>query len=522
MFPSRTKCVIWDLDDTLWDGTLAERDAIEPRRTLVDLIPRLDAKGIVNSICSKNDAAQARAELERLGIWPYCVFPAIAFAPKGQSVKAIIENLQLRPANVLFVDDSHANRQEVAYYNPEIGLADANDAAFAPAMEALVAATEGHSRLEQYRVLEQKREARQAFSSNAEFLRASGITVNLLRNPADLTFKDRIVELVNRANQLNFTASRFPTPAQFEAYVERASIVHGCVFAYDRYGDYGLVGFFAFDESTRKRAFEHFVFSCRIMNMGVEHAVYAHLRRQFGLQAFAPLARRREAAAHVTVRPHLDEHMQAYVTSRMDVPERFRSSIIAGCAAGVLDHYLPAELRPARHDLFHLADPRRAIAGVDTIIYALYGDYGSDAWEAERFSYARFRRYLQAFLDANAQRRIVLLLASEKPFPPAHRPNVYARTRGWLSDLYRGKTRRRMLRCNAIVRDVCRSRPAVATVDAGRFVATAAEQIDPRHFARSVVQRLCAALPGVAALPAGPSPAHATPVHATQEHCRTP
>ncbi len=496
MFPNKIKCVIWDLDDTLWSGTLAEREAVQPRAEITALIPRLDAKGIVNSICSKNEEEDALRELDRLRLRAYFVFPAIRFAPKGASVKAIVESLQLRAANVLFVDDNPANRNEVAYYNPDIMVADANDESFLAQMRELIDTTHGHSRLEQYRVLEQKHGARQRYPSNEAFLRESGVTACLLRNPADLTYKDRIVELVNRSNQLNFTKSRFPTDAQFQAYAERADIVHGCVFAYDRYGDYGLVGFFAFNESTRKRALEHFVFSCRIMNMGIEQAVYADLRRRFSLRPLPPLEAHATDPSFVTLIHELDAHLRDYVRKSMDAPERYRTSIIAGCTAGVIDHYLPAALRPARHDLYHLEDSGRTIDGVDTIVYAVYGDYGSDAWEHLAFSYPRFRSHLAAFLDANAHGRVVLMLASERPIPHGKRADAIAKVRGGLSDVYRGKTRRRMIRCNAIVRELCAGRPDVCLMNSGDYVLDPREQIDPRHFERIVIQRMCEAIPG--------------------------
>ena len=58
------KLVVWDLDDTLWEGTLSEgRVTLPPSRA--QLVRTLNRRGIVNSVCSKNDPSRARAELER-------------------------------------------------------------------------------------------------------------------------------------------------------------------------------------------------------------------------------------------------------------------------------------------------------------------------------------------------------------------------------------------------------------------------------------------------------------------------
>jgi predicted enzyme involved in methoxymalonyl-ACP biosynthesis len=61
---TKIKLIIWDLDDTLWNGTLSEGGAqlpVEHSRLIADLT---DA-GIINSICSKNDLEPTKAELQR-------------------------------------------------------------------------------------------------------------------------------------------------------------------------------------------------------------------------------------------------------------------------------------------------------------------------------------------------------------------------------------------------------------------------------------------------------------------------
>jgi HAD superfamily phosphatase (TIGR01681 family) len=113
------KLVVWDLDDTFWCGTLAEGGvtAIEHN---IELIKHLNSRGIVNSICSKNDERQARRKLVELGIFNHFVFPRISYDPKGQTIAELIQSVALRAENVLFIDDNHLNREEVRYYNPGI------------------------------------------------------------------------------------------------------------------------------------------------------------------------------------------------------------------------------------------------------------------------------------------------------------------------------------------------------------------------------------------------------------------
>jgi FkbH-like protein len=126
------KLIIWDLDDTLWSGTLADGDAVQLHRHRAELIRAFNARGVVSSICSKNDFATAEAKLRALGLWDEFVFPHIAFTPKPEAIRAIIADMQLRPADVLFVDDNPVNLREVAHAIPdiqllEITLSDADD-----------------------------------------------------------------------------------------------------------------------------------------------------------------------------------------------------------------------------------------------------------------------------------------------------------------------------------------------------------------------------------------------------------
>lgn len=109
------KLVIWDLDETLWKGTLSEGDVVVKEPIAEFLRNTLDM-GIVHSICSKNDFRKTKDKLSELGLWDIFVFPSIDWTPKGVRVKETIENMGLRPGNVLFVDDNMQNLEEVKYY----------------------------------------------------------------------------------------------------------------------------------------------------------------------------------------------------------------------------------------------------------------------------------------------------------------------------------------------------------------------------------------------------------------------
>jgi FkbH-like protein len=276
------KMVIWDLDDTFWKGTLAESE-IEFLRNNATIVRTLAARGIISSIASKNDHDSVQNILEREGIWEYFVFPSISFDPKGQRVADIITNAALRPENVLFIDDNIVNLEEVRYFNNGIMLAQPAE---------LIPIILDHprlsgkpdpdlQRLKQYQLLQRKwLDQKWSHLSNEEFLRSSGISISFDFD-VDANF-DRIIDLVNRANQLNYTKKRLKTKDQIEAL--RSSFTEygvstACISCRDKYGDYGVIGFYALKKNRKQFELLHFVFSCRTMNMGIEQFVYEYLGR---------------------------------------------------------------------------------------------------------------------------------------------------------------------------------------------------------------------------------------------------
>lgn len=268
----KIKLIVWDLDDTFWSGTLSEGDVVVPEQN-INLIRRLTDIGIVNSICSKNDAAQTMRKLKELELDSYFVFPSINWDAKGSRIKALIADMQLRPANVLFLDDHAPNLAEARFVSPELMTAspDVIPQLLEQAMKSPKSDPE-HKRLHQYRILEEKWEEKKHFTSNEDFLYDSNIRV--VFGSDCLAQLDRIHDLVWRSNQLNFTKVR-STKEELTALFADASAKCGYVSVSDRFGDYGITGFYA----LKQNRLLHFCFSCRTLGMGVEQYVYAKLGR---------------------------------------------------------------------------------------------------------------------------------------------------------------------------------------------------------------------------------------------------
>lgn len=202
----KIKLVIWDLDETFWQGTLSEGE-IKIVQKNVDIVKELTRRGFVNSISSKNDFETAKKKLTEAGIWDYFIFPSINWTPKGENVRNIITDCQLRAPNILFIDDNISNRKEVEHYNKGINTLSEHEIESLLDMPELKGKDDsGLTRLKQYKILEEKAKIKESYSDNHSFLMESDIRIKILKDAA--SYRDRILELINRTNQLNYTKIR--------------------------------------------------------------------------------------------------------------------------------------------------------------------------------------------------------------------------------------------------------------------------------------------------------------------------
>ena len=264
------KCIAWDLDGTLWDGTLVE-DGIEGIRLKTDIvaaIKRLDSCGIVNSIVSKNDESLAMDALKKLGIEEYFVYPQIGWGAKSVALKRLAQQMNIGLDAIAFVDDTEHERAEVKAECPAVAVLAPEDVATFVETACSQSSQMGSARRKMYRdEMVRGKAAMKDFAGDAEaFLRASGLEVELLDVLSGSDIAARCRELVQRTNQLTLTAHRYDEAA-FDALLK--AVTCKAVRAHDKYGDFGIVGFVAWTPDRLKEL----VFSCRIAKKGVERRV---------------------------------------------------------------------------------------------------------------------------------------------------------------------------------------------------------------------------------------------------------
>jgi FkbH-like protein len=268
---NKIKLVIWDLDDTFWAGTVSE-ESILPIKQNILIIKELTKRGIINSISSKNNFEDVKKELEALEVWDYFVFPQVSWDPKGKIIRDLLETLNLRPENTLFVDDNILNLNEALFFSPNLNVCLPEFLDNILDNEYLKGKDDSnHTRLAQYKNLEKKQtDFAKSQVSNIEFLKESFITVKI--HTDCINEIERIHELVERTNQLNYTKNRVSLE-ELRSQINDEFTSSGYIKVTDKYGDYGISGFYL----VRNGELVHFLFSCRTMNMYIESWVYKQL-----------------------------------------------------------------------------------------------------------------------------------------------------------------------------------------------------------------------------------------------------
>ena len=277
----KVKCLVWDLDNTLWNGILIEtedNESLELKAGVLETIKKLDERGIIQSIASKNDFAPAMEQLEKLGISEYFLYPEIHWNAKSASIKNIAANLNIGVDAMAFIDDSVFEREQVHSALPEVRTYDALEVeklTELPEFDVIVTDESRHRR-EMYRA-EEKRNALMASGNDdtVSFLRKCNLRIKVFapQTEADIT---RCFELVNRTNQLNMSGRRY-TRNEFDALLSKigqTSIAFSCK---DDFGSYGIVGFMQYRKDNCELCFTEFAMSCRVAGKYVESALFTHV-----------------------------------------------------------------------------------------------------------------------------------------------------------------------------------------------------------------------------------------------------
>ena len=276
----RIKCVVWDLDNTLWDGTLLEDGAVRVRPEVVEEIKRLDRLGILHSVASRNDHDAAMARLKEEGLDEYFLYPQINWNPKSQSVERIAKEINIGLDAIAFVDDQPFELEEVAHALPAVKTVDTARIAEELASEEFqpkFVTDESRVRRDLYRAAAVRDQAELDYEgTNEAFLSTLDMVFTI--NRAKQEDLQRAEELTVRTNQLNSTGRTY----SYEELDElRTSPDHLLLVASlsDKYGGYGKIGLALVERGQPAWHLRMMLMSCRVMSRGVGTVLLNHVMR---------------------------------------------------------------------------------------------------------------------------------------------------------------------------------------------------------------------------------------------------
>jgi FkbH-like protein len=272
------KCVVWDLDNALWQGTLLEKDNLIVTRGVRIVLQELDDRGILQSIASKNDYEAAMETLEAFGLDHYFLYPQINWGNKSDSIKAIAEALGIGLNTLAFVDDEAFERDEVRYFLPDVAIIDSADIDKLLSMSRMrprFITNESKMRRKMYQADISRDQANKLFlGTSQDFLKTLDMRLTI-RCAGELDL-ERAEELTIRTNQLNSTGRPY-------SYEKLTSLLnssdHTLLVAEleDRYGPSGTIGLALINERPRVWYLKLLTISCRVMTRGVGGIILSYV-----------------------------------------------------------------------------------------------------------------------------------------------------------------------------------------------------------------------------------------------------
>ena len=275
---SGAKCLVWDLDDTLWQGTLLEGDDLALTPGVREVIEELDGRGILQSVASRNDHDPAWARLTEFGLAGYFLHPQIGWASKSQSIRTIADLLGIGVDTIVLVDDQAFERDEVRYSLPEVRTVDAADIGELLGMDALrprFITDESAMRRRIYQAEIRRDQGAEEFpGTREEFLATLGMSMRI-RAAGELDLR-RAEELTIRTNQLNTTGRTY-------SYEELRALCtapdHRLLVAElaDRYGSSGTIGLALIGCDPGEWLVKLLITSCRVLSRGAGGIMISHI-----------------------------------------------------------------------------------------------------------------------------------------------------------------------------------------------------------------------------------------------------
>ena len=288
----RKKCIVLDLDNTVWGGIVGEdgMDGIQlgneyPGNTYIffqKYLMELSNNGILLAVCSKNNEADVLEVWEKhpclLLRKEHFVAYRINWNNKPDNIKEIAIELNIGLDSIVFIDDNQAEQALVKQMLPQVEVPDfpAHPYLFPEFAKKLTVnyfgtyrlTKEDVSKTQQYKENTKRIQFQNQFADFDNYLQnlAMELTIESL-NDFNIA---RIAQLTQKTNQFNLTTRRY-TETDIRNFAQKGGWVYG-LHVKDRFGDNGLTGVIIIEIRQDRAVIDSLLLSCRILGKKIENA----------------------------------------------------------------------------------------------------------------------------------------------------------------------------------------------------------------------------------------------------------
>jgi FkbH-like protein len=290
------KCLVVDLDNTLWGGVLGEEgvDKIDlgpdyPGSAFVEFqraIRALRDRGVILAVASKNNPADVE---EVFANHRHMVLKKSDFAvvevnweSKSESLQRIAQELNIGLDQIVFADDNPA---ECARLRSTLPMVTIIQLPTQPERYCEALYRDGWFDTLSFSNEDKKRGALYEQRARAEALRANQTDIESYYRDLQMsvTFAPmgekslaRAAQMTQKTNQFNATTRRY-TEAELARRMEDATWILVTMTVVDRFGDNGIVGLMMAQVREQVLDIDTFLLSCRVIERTVETAMLAYL-----------------------------------------------------------------------------------------------------------------------------------------------------------------------------------------------------------------------------------------------------
>ena len=295
------KCLVLDLDNTLWGGIVGEDgvDGIkighgdaegEAYLAFQYAVRSLLERGIILAICSKNNTEDVdevfsqRSEM----LFSKDDFSAIQvnWDHKYDNIQKIAAELNIGLDSIVFIDDNPAECAMVMQALPEVTTVhlEGDPSLFAETLmhlsefEKLFITSEDKSKRDQYLQNTKRQQHKNGIGNIDDFLKSLGTEVQI--EPATKKHLPRIHQLFSKTNQFNTTTIRY-TPSDIENFLDTDQWNLNIVHVKDNFGDLGIVGLYLVEHNDSIARIDSLVLSCRALGRGIETCIMNSIKQDY-------------------------------------------------------------------------------------------------------------------------------------------------------------------------------------------------------------------------------------------------